>query len=119
MLTSKENNKAKEKLNDKILEIMNDRGIFASYLLSPLSRITDPENTSQFRIVKNSNSKRVNDLLLHNTRPVILNNNLLTFRDTGKEFELKGDFLKMINIKNYNFDLAILSDKKLMYDFAR
>ena len=44
---------------------------------------------------------------------------MLTFRDTGKEFELKGDLLKMITNKNYNVDLASLQDKKLMYDFAK
>ena len=44
---------------------------------------------------------------------------MLTFRDTGKVFELKGDFLKMITNKNYNIDHASLSDKKLMYDFAK
>ena len=42
----------------------------------------------------------------------------LTFRDTGKAFELKGDLLKMITNENYNADLAILADKKLLYDFA-
>ena len=43
---------------------------------------------------------------------------MITFRDTVKEFELKGDLLKMITNKNYNVDLASLSDKKLMYDYA-
>ena len=66
MLTSKENNKAIENLNDKLLEIMNDRGIKASHLLSPLSQITNPEKASQFKLVKDSNSNRVNDLLIHN-----------------------------------------------------
>ena len=37
---------------------------------------------------------------------------MLTFRDTDKEFERKGDLLKMITNKNYNVDLASLSDKK-------
>ena len=36
-----------------------------------------------------------------------------------KQFELKGELLKMITNKNYNVDLANLSDKKLMYDFAK
>ena len=40
--TSKENNLAIENLNNKLLEIMNDRGILASYLLSPLSKTTSP-----------------------------------------------------------------------------
>ena len=46
--TSIKNNQAIENLNNKLLEIMNDRGILATYLMSPLSKITNPENTSQF-----------------------------------------------------------------------
>ena len=113
------NNQALENLNIKLLEKMNDRGILPSYLMSPLSKIANPENTSQFKLVKDSNSNRVNDLLIKNTIPITLHDNLLTFRDTKKIFELKGDFLKMINNKNYNVDLASLADKKLMYDFAK
>ena len=113
------NNQALENLNNKLLEIMNDRGILASYLMSPLSKITNPENTTQFRLVKDSNSNTVNDLKINKTIPITLHDNLLTFRDTGKEFELQGDLLKMITNKNYNVDLATLADKKLMYDFAK
>ena len=87
--------------------------------MSPLSKITNPENTTQFKLVKDSNSNRVNDLNIKNSIPITLYNNMKTFRDTGKEFELKGDPLKMITKKNYNVDLASLSDKKLMYDFAK
>ena len=43
-----ENNQAIENLDNKLLEIMNDRGILASYLMSSLSKITNPENISQF-----------------------------------------------------------------------
>ena len=84
MLTSRENNKALESLNDKLLEIMNDGGIKASYLLSPLSiKFTNPENASQYKQVKDFNSNRANDLLVHNTIPITLYINLLTFPDTG------------------------------------
>ena len=117
--SSKENNLALENLNNKLLEIMKDRGILATYLMSPLSEITNLENTTQFKLVKDANSNRVNDLNINNSIPITLYNNLLTFRDTGKEFELKGDLLKMITNKNYNVDLASLADKKLMYDFAK
>ena len=86
------NNQALENLNNELLEIMNDRGILASYLMSPLSKITNPENTTQFKLVKDSNSNRVNDLKINKTIPITLYNNLLTFRDTGKEFELKEIF---------------------------
>ena len=44
---------------------------------------------------------------------------MLSFRDTNKQFELKGDLLEMITNRNFNVDLASLSDKKLMYDFAK
>ena len=117
--SSKENNLALENLNNKLLEIMNDRGILASYLMSPLSKITNPENTSQLKLVKDSSSNRVNDLKIHNSIPINLYGNMLTFRDTNKQFELKGDLLEMINNSKYNVDLASLTDKKLLYDFAK
>ena len=117
--SSIKNNQAIENLDNKLLEIMNDRGILASYLMSPLSKITNPENTTQFKIVKDSNSNRVNDLKINNSISITLHNNLLTFRDTGKEFELKGDLSKMITNKNDKVNLASLADKKLIYDFAK
>ena len=117
--TSIKNNQAIENLNNKLLEIMNDRGIIASYLLSPLSKITNPENTTQFKLVKDSTSNRVKDLKINNSIPITLHHNLLTFRDTGKEFELKENLLKMITNKNYNVNHASLSDKKLKNDFAK
>ena len=117
--TSLKNNQSIENINNKLLEIMNDRGILATYLMSPLSKITNPENTTQFKLVKDSTSNRVNDLKINNSIPITLHNNLLTFRDTNKQFELKGDLLKMITNTKYNVNLASLADKKLMYDFAK
>ena len=83
---SMKNNQAIENLNNKLLELMNDRGILATYLMSPLSKITNPENSSQFNLVKDYNFNRVNDLLIKNTIPITLFNDLLTFCDTVKEF---------------------------------
>ena len=117
--SSIKNNQAIENVNNKLLEIMNDRGILATYLMSPSSKITNPENTTQFKLEKDPSSNRVNDLRIHNSIPITLHNNLLTFRDSGKVFELKGELLKMITNKNYNVDHASLSDKKLMYNFAK
>ena len=117
--SSKENSLTLENVYNKLLEIMNDRGTLAFYLMSPLSKITNPENTNQFKLVKDPSSKRVNDLKINNSIQITLHNNLLTFRDTGKEFELRGDLLKMILNKNYNVNLASLADKKLLYDFAK
>ena len=97
--TSTGNNKVTENLDDNLLQIMNARGIIANYLLSPLSNFTNPENANQFKLVKDSTSIRVNDLLIHNTIPITPSNSLLPFRDSGKEFELKGDLLEMITNK--------------------
>ena len=119
MLTSEQNNKVLKNLNDKFLETMNDRVILATYLMSLPSKITNPEYTSQFKLVKDANSNRVNDLLIYNTKPTTLLSNLLTFRDTDKKFESKADLLKMITNQNYYVDLASLSDIKLMYEIAK
>ena len=75
---------------------MKGSGIIASHSMSPLSKITNLKNTSQFNLLKDSNSTRVKDLLKHRTIPLILCVNLLTFRDTGKVFEIKGDLLRVI-----------------------
>ena len=98
--TSIKNNQAIENLNNKLLELMNDRGKLASYLMCLLSKITNPENTTQFELVKDFNSNRVNDLKINKTIPSTLYNNMLTFPDTGREFELKGELLKRISNKN-------------------
>ena len=110
--TSIKNNQAIENLKNKLLEIMNDRGILASYLMSPLSKITNPENSTQFKLIKDSTSNRVNDLKINMSEPITLHNNLLTFRDTNKQFELKGELLKMITNTKYNVNLASLAAKK-------
>ena len=114
MITSIKNNQAIENLDNKRLGIMNDRGILATHLMSPLSKLTNSVNSSQFELVKGSNSIRVNDLKINKRIRITLYNNLLTFRDTAKEFELKGDSLKLITNENYNVNLASLQDKKLM-----
>ena len=44
--TSNNKNKAIENLNNNLLEITNDRGILASYMMSPLSKRTNPEKSS-------------------------------------------------------------------------
>ena len=70
--TSIKNNQTIENLKHKLLEIMNDRGILATYLKSPLSKITNPENTSPFKLVKDSTLNRVKDLKLNKTTLITL-----------------------------------------------
>ena len=98
---------------------MDVRDVVVSYLMSPLTKITNPGISIQFKLANNSTSNRVNDLKIHNSKTFILKNIILTFRDTCKVFELKGDLLEMILNKKFNVDLASLADKKLMYDFEK
>ena len=58
-------------------------------------------------------------MLIHSSIPITLHDNLLTFQDSGKVYETKGDLLEMITNKKYNVDLAKWSDRKLKYDFAQ
>ena len=43
---------------------MNDRGITATYLLSPLAKVTNLEKSTQFKLEKYHNSNRAYDLLI-------------------------------------------------------
>ena len=70
--TSVMNNKAVQNKNDKISEIMNNRGIVATCLMNPLFKITKPELTGQFELVKDPSSNRVIDLLRNKTIPISL-----------------------------------------------
>ena len=116
--SSNKNNQTIGNLNNKLLEIMNDRGNLAFYFMSPVSKIINLEITSQFKLVKYPNSNRVNDLLIHNTIPVTLYINLLRFRNAGKKLELKRELLNTIFNKDFNIHLASLSDKETLHDFA-
>ena len=59
--TYNNNNKAIENLNEKVLELMTDKGMIARYLASSLVNLFKPENKSQFRLTKDYNSIRTND----------------------------------------------------------
>ena len=62
--TSINNNKAISDLNEKVLELMNDKGMIAPYLPSSLVNLFKPENTSKIKLIKDPNSIRRNDFLI-------------------------------------------------------
>ena len=95
------NNKAIENLNEKILELMNDKGMIAPFLTSSLVEVFKSDNKSQFRLRDDPNSTKINDFLIHGNIPVTIFSNMITFRDTNKTFKLEGDLLKVIT--NYKF----------------
>ena len=98
-------------LNDKLSEVLIDRGVLESYLLSLSYKVTNPELTSQYKLVNDPDSNRVNDLLINETKPIIVFDNLLKLRDTDKKLQLEGKLSKMIFNKNYKVDFAHLLDQ--------
>ena len=117
--TSINNNKTIENLNEKILELMNDKGMIAPYLTTSLVEVFKKDNKSQFRLRKDPSSTKMNDFLCHGTIPVTIFSNMITFRDSNKTFRLKGDLLKVITNYKFNTDHSNQQDRKLIYEFAK
>ena len=113
------NNKAIENLIEKILELMNDKGMIAPYITTSLVEVFKKDNKSQFRLRKDPNSTKMNDFLIHGNIPVTIFSNMITFRDSNKTFRLEGDFLKVIINYKFNVDHSSPQDKKLIYEFAK
>ena len=114
-----DNNKAIENLNEKVLELMDDKGLIAPYLASSLVNLFKPENKSQFRLRKDLNSTKINDFLINKGIPVTLVSNMLIFRDSNKSFKLEGDILETITNYDFNVDHSNQQDRKLIYEFAK
>ena len=113
------NNKAIENLNEKILELMNDKGMIAPYLASSLIEVFKKDNKSQFRLRKDPNSTKMNDFLIHGTIPVTIFSDVMVYRDSNKSFRLEGDLLKVITNYKFNVDHSSPQDKNLIYQFAK
>ena len=113
------NNKTIENLNEKILELLNDKGMIAPYLTTSLVEVFKKDNKSQFRLRKDHNSTKMNDFLNHGTIPVTIFSNMITFRDSNKTFRLEGDLLKLITNHKFNADHSSPQDKKINYEFAK
>ena len=117
--TSNKNTKAISDLNEKVLELMDEKGLIAPYLTSSLVEVFKKDNKSQFRLRKDPNSSKMNDFLIHGTIPVTIFSNMITFRDSNKSFRLEGDLLKTITNHKFNTDNSSQQDKKLIYEFAK
>ena len=83
-------------------------------MLSPASKITNLDITSQFNLVKDSQLNRVNYLLISKTMPITLYNKFLAFRCIDRKSDIHGDLLEMTTIENSNVHHAKISDKKCL-----
>ena len=113
------NKKAIENLNEKILKLMDEKGMIASYLTSSLVEVFKKDNKSQLRLRKDPDSTKMNDFLIHGKIPVTIFSNMITFRDTDKTFRLEGDLLKVITNHKFNVDHSNQQDRKIIYQFAK
>ena len=68
--TTKERITAIVILNEKVLEILRDRGTVASNLATLLIIRFKPKNKNQFRIFKDHNSYEVNVRVINTNKPV-------------------------------------------------
>ena len=116
---SNNNNKAIENLNEKILELMNDKGLISPYLASSSINLFKPEIKSQFRLKKDLNSTKMNDFLINEGIPVTLFSNMLLFRDSDKSFKLDGDLLETMTNYDFNVSHSDSKDQKLIYEFGK
>ena len=91
-------------LSEKVLEILRERCILASYQVSPLINLVKLEDTSQFTLVQDPNSKAAEEILINKRKPVTLYDNFINFCDSNKKIQLTGDFLKLIPNCRVNVD---------------
>ena len=112
------NKKPIENLNEKVLELMNVKGMIAPYLASSLVNLFTPENKSQFRLEKDLKSIKMKDFFLINGGiPITLFSNMLTFRD--KSFKLDGDLVESITNYDFNVSHSNPKDQKLISEFGK
>ena len=111
------NNNAIENLNEKVLELMNDKGMLAPYLASSLVNLLKPENLRQFGLQKDLKSTKMNYFLINEGIPATIFSNMLTFRDSNKSFKLDADLLETIPNYDFNVSHSNSKDQKLVYEF--
>ena len=109
------NNKAIEKLNQKVLESMNDKGLIDSSLIE----VIKSDNKGQFRLTKDPNSTKPYDFLINEKVSVTIFSNMSTFRDTKKVFKIEGDLYKVITDFKFNVDHSNQQDRKIIYEFGK
>ena len=93
--------------------------MISPYLASSLFDIFKPENKSQFILIKDLKSIRMNEFFIIGCIPVTLYKDMLTFRESNKSFQSDGDLLK--KRANYAFNVGHHNpeDQKLFYEFGK
>ena len=93
--------------------------MIALYLASSLVNFYKPENKSQFRLIKDLHSSKMNDFIINGGIPVTLFSNILTFGDSNKSFKLDGVLLKIMTNIDFIVSHSNPKDQKLIYEFGK
>ena len=92
--------------------------MIAPYLASSLVNLSKGKQKSIF-LMKDHNSSRMNDFVIHGDIPVTLYSKMLAFRDYKRSFKLGGYLLRtMINFK-FKVGPSKPQDRKRLYEFAK
>ena len=91
---------------------MKDIGIIAPYLASSSLKFSKPGNKSQFKLLRDQNSIRMNDFLIKTVIPVTLFSKMLALLDTIKFFKRDGDLLETLTNSNFIVDHSNPQDQK-------
>ena len=68
---------------------MNDKGVIGDCLTSSLFSLLKPENKSQIKLLKDSNSTKMKELLMNGSITFTLYSNKLTLRDSKNYFYIR------------------------------
>ena len=118
MESYKGNKKTNSGLKEKVLELMNDKGMITPFLASSLVNFFKLGNKSQFKLIKDPNSIMMNAFLMNGSIAVTLYSNMLTFRDSNKAFKLDGDLFKTMAIYKFNVTRSHPKEQKINYEFG-
>ena len=88
------------------------------YIASSLVNLFKLENKSQLRLIKDLNSTKRNDFLIHGSIPVTLYSDMLSFRYRNKSCKIDGGLSNRLT--NYIFIVGHfnLQDRKIFREFA-
>ena len=87
--TFKDSNKALTGLNEKVSELLTDKGEVSLFLKITLINHVKSENTSHYNLHKDRNWDRVKDFSIQTNIPVTQHSSLSKLDDTEKNWGLK------------------------------
>ena len=93
--------------------------MIAPYLLSSLVIFLEPENKSQYKLIKDQKSCRIINFLINTSTQFTLNCKMLTIRGSNISFKLDGDLLETKTNYDFNVDHSKPHDRKSNFELEK